>query len=116
MVGFRLPFAGSGMQPDAPPLPVSAWCEHPSGRWRVTFDQRLRTRVLDHTNWTIEQIGAGVTVTSARTEGFYVHGTSVINGAPGAADDITYAPPPFDVMNRRGTKTVAFADFACPGV
>lgn len=112
MVGFPLPFAGSGMLPDAPPVPVSAAYHLATDTWDVLFDQRLRTRVIDHTNWTLRINNFTVTVLTAVIDQFYVRGTASKIAGPVQPNDCSYDPPPPDVENRRGTETVAFADFA----
>lgn len=112
MVGFPLPFAGSVTQPDAGPLPVSAAYHLGPETWDVLFDQRLRTRTIDPTNWTLRINNFTVTVLTAVIDQFYVRGTASKIAGPVQPNDCSYAPPPFDVLNRRGTVAPAFADFA----
>lgn len=110
-VGSRCPFAALGLGLDSPPLPLSATFNLGSLAWSCTFDQPLQAGALDFANWSLRASGDAYTATSAAAAGSVVSGIATIATPAPAADDITFAPPPFDVLSLAGLPAIAFADF-----
>ncbi|MBA7664504.1 hypothetical protein ES703_72565 [subsurface metagenome] len=77
----------------------------------ITFDRRLAPGPLDILNWIARYENMIYTCDAAEAEDDHV--TAIMQGPvenPGA-DQVTFSPPPFDVISRRGIPAVAFADF-----
>lgn len=77
----------------------------------VGFDSPIVAGVLDFPNWTVRYSNLRYIVSGAVSDGAAVTVTIVTPIAEPGVNDLTYAPPPFDVIAVCGTPAAAFAGF-----
>jgi len=94
-----------------PPLPVSAvWFGFPPNTIIVTFNHPLNAGALNAANWTARRTLWNYHAVAALAAGNTVTLTMVQDAPSGGADQVNYAPPPFDVT--AGPRRVPAAAFA----
>ncbi len=113
MVGSPLPFAGSELVRENPPVPVSAVINAPMTEAVVTFDRAMFPNPTPNIgNWTIRWANQLRTMTSGNVTGL----TATLNLTPGGADVgddiVSFDPPPFDILDNVTLRPVTpFTDF-----
>lgn len=97
------------MPPD-PPIPIAATFNTVAQHLTVEFDQVLAPDpALDATNWGICDGINNRTFVALAALGPVVSGPAFPPPAgPCGAPQVTYSPPPFDVLGATGSPTVAF--------
>lgn len=113
MVGSPLPFAARQSAFKPPPLPISAVINGPMTQVVVTFDSEVFPNPFPNlANWTIRWANQFRTVSSGNAVGTTIT-FSIIPGAVDVGiDQVTFAPPPFDILDALTLIPVAaFTDF-----
>ena len=93
------------------PVPVSATIAAFTGAWSCTFDQSLEPGPLNVPNWALVANGSDFVPSTAVASGNIVSGASAMGSESAEPNVISWAPPPFDVVNAIGQPSFAFAGF-----
>jgi len=99
--------------PPDPPVPLAAvdFAGIPNPSVVVTWDQPLAPGLLAPSNWSARLAGvaySGVACSAAGVETT----TFLLAGHPDPGkDEVSYSPPPFDVVSAKGIAAAAFAGF-----
>jgi hypothetical protein len=100
------------LQHDPPeaPVPVGAVWDQLAQVLTISFDKQLVAAVLDVSNWSLAYnpgLPAAATPIGAESAGDEVLLT--FTGVSGTLGDVTYDPPPFDVVGVNGAAVEAFS-------
>ena len=107
------PFAalGSGFEPAAPPLPVSASWNPLIRRLLVKFDQQLVPGAVNALNWVIFTPGQWFRGTASSAFGDSVSIAMALIGPWFGPSSVSFSPPPFDVLNLDYVPAAGFVGF-----
>ncbi len=107
------PFAALGLGLEPPPVPVSAIINPGATQLVITFDRQLFPNPFPNlANWSVRWANFTRTVSSGNATGFTLTLNLVIGGADAGIDQVTFAPPPFDILDLVTLREVqAFTDF-----